>query len=125
LYEGSFDGTSRIAETVTVTGDGVKVEDVVTGPKEFRVCYPMLVFDGLEQTRINVTGNTATLSLRDGAIRFELAQPSGIEINRSGRKLDFRNGEAELLYADVSGTSATYFIRPAKSTATAATIPSQ
>jgi len=112
-YEGDFGGATRIRQTVTITAAGVKVEDSVAGAgvKDIRIYYPMLVFDGLEPTQVQVEANTARLALRDGSIRFTLDQPRGVALQRTGLRLDFRNGQAEALYANISGTTATYSLR--------------
>ena len=100
----------RVTETVTVEASGVTVEGVLSGAKAMRVYYPMLVFDGLEETKIEMAGSAVTLSLRDGAVRFEVLEPSGVELHRTGKRLDFRNGEAEAAYADIPGLRAVYRI---------------
>ncbi len=112
-FEGPLDGASRVRETITLTAAGVTVEDSVEGPavNDIRVNYPMLVFDGLERTKVQVDANAARLTLRDGSIRFAMEQPGGVRVRRAGRRLDFRNGQAEVLYADIPGRAATYSIR--------------
>ncbi len=122
-YAGDFDGVKRLREIVTVTPAGVKVRDELTGPEHFRICYPMLVFDGLEETRVKVAGGEALLSLRDGSVRFAVAQPDGAVLQRSSKRLDFRSGQAELLYSDIPGSSATYLIQAAGVSSAGARIP--
>jgi len=109
-YPGHFGSANSLKETFKITPGLITVETSLAGPKTFRICYPMLVFDGLEQTRVTLKGNTAQLSLRDGSVRFTLEKPEGIKLQRAGRRLDFRNGEAEQLYAEIPGTNAVYSI---------------
>jgi hypothetical protein len=113
VYEGDFDGASRITESLTVEPNGVTVEDVVEGKdiKGMRVYYPMLVFDGLEETKVRLEGSELTLSLRDGKVHFELLEPSGVKLVRSGTRLDHRNGRVEAAYSDIPGLRAVYRIR--------------
>jgi hypothetical protein len=110
-YEGSFDGVKRIRETITLTPEGVTVTDALEGPTAFRVCYPMLVFDGLEETRVAIDHHEAHLTLRGASLRFAVEAPSRVTLQRSGHRLDFRSGQAEMLYAEIHGTQATYSIR--------------
>lgn len=117
-YEGDLDGARRVRETITAKRDRVIVEDSLEGPGSIRVYYPMLVFDGLEETRTSLSGNVARLSLRDGALQFSVDQPAGVSLQRAGRRLDFRSGQAEALYADVPGTTVTYSIRAAPASVT-------
>ena len=72
--------------------------------------YPMLVFDGLEETKVQLAGNAVTLTLWDGSIRYEVLEPAGVELKRAGTRLDHRNGQVEAAYADIKGLRAVYRI---------------
>ena len=75
-----------------------------------RVYYPMLIFDGLEEAKVKMARNSVTLALRDGTVRFEVLEPSGVKLQRTGQRLDFRNGEAEAACAEIRGLRAVYRI---------------
>ena len=108
-YTGDFDGVTKISETITVEPGGVTVEDALEGDIEaMRVVYPMLVTDGMEETKVDLAGDSVTLSLWDGKIRYRLLEPSGIELKRTGVRLNHRNGEVEALYADIPALRAVY-----------------
>ncbi|MCX6375724.1 MAG: hypothetical protein NTU88_06785, partial [Armatimonadetes bacterium] len=111
-YSGDFDGATRITETITVEPSGVTVEDSLEGKdvKRMRVYYPMLVFDGLEESKVEMSGSSVMLSLRDGAIRFAILDPSDAQLKRTGVRLSNRNGEVEAAYADIEGLHARYRI---------------
>ena len=109
-HEGPFDGASKVTETITVEPSGVTVEDSVEGVTGIRVYYPMLVFDGLEDTKVDVQARSATLHLWDGGVRFDLLEPSDAKLKRTGVRLEGRNGLMEGLYADVKGSRASYRI---------------
>ena len=111
-FTGDFDGAASIAETITIEPKGVTVEDVLEGGgiKQMRVYYPMLVFDGLEEAKVELDKNSVTLTQWDGSIRCELLKPSGSELKRTGVRLDHRNGQVEAVYADIKGLKAVYQI---------------
>jgi len=111
-YEGDFDGATRIVETLTLDPAGVTVEDQLEGPQlnRMRVYYPMLVFDGLEETQVKMASNSVRLSLWDGAIRFAVLEPQGTVLKRAGTRLVHRNGMVEAAYADIQGLRALYRI---------------
>ncbi len=108
-YTGDFDGAARITETITVEHGGVTVEDEMAGDlKAMRVYYPMLVTDGMEETKIALARDSVTFSLWDGKIRYRLLEPSGIELKRGGTRLNHRNGIVEPLYGDIHDLRAVY-----------------
>jgi hypothetical protein len=111
LYTGDFNGATRIRQIITVSRDGVKIEDRIDGPDRMRIYYPMLVFDGIEHARVNLDGPAAVIQLRGSAVEFSIQSPSDATLNRAGSMLDFRNGQAEPLFADIQGTRTVYRIR--------------
>ncbi|MDH7601341.1 MAG: hypothetical protein QHI38_04255 [Armatimonadota bacterium] len=112
-YTGKFDGAHTIRETITLEPGMITVEDVVSGTttEKMRIYYPMLVFDGLEESRITVGGSSAMLELRDGSCLFEILEPQEVRLQRTWKRLDFRNGQAEGVYAEIDGLRAVYRIR--------------
>ncbi len=112
-HSGDLDGVSEVTETITVGPSGVTVDTAITekgAEPIFRVYYPMLVFDGLEETKVTIQDRAAHLHLRDGEIKFELLSPAGARLQRAGKRLEARNGLTEGLYADVKGSEARYRI---------------
>lgn len=108
-YIGNFGGVSRITQQSTINEKGLIVKDNLQGEvQSMRVYYPMLVDDGEEMTRVNMTNNKVSLSLRDGDITFEALSPRKSVMKRSGISLYCRNGYAEAAYFDVPGKEAEY-----------------
>ncbi len=112
IYEGDFNGVTKIVEVISIDSDGITVEDMIEGKnvKTMRVYYPMLVYDGLEETKVEVKKNSVELFLWDGGIKFTLLEPKNIELNRTGIRIEHRNGMVEGVYADIKGTRAVYRI---------------
>lgn len=108
-YIGNFGGVSRITQQFIINEKGLIVKDNLQGEvQSMRVYYPMLVDDGEEMTRVNMTNNKVSLSLRDGDITFEALSPRKSVMKRSGISLYCRNGYAEAAYFDVPGKEAEY-----------------
>lgn len=105
-----------LTETVTVEPAGVTVADELSGAgvKGLRVNYPMLVFDGLEKTDIQMQGNAVTLRLAGSGVKFAVTEPAGAVLRRTGKELGHRNGMVEPLYAEIAGLRASYRIEAAK-----------
>lgn len=88
------------------------MEDQVSGAeiRKMRVYYPMLVFDGAEESNVTLDGSSVTLKRSGGGARFEVLEPTGLKLQRTGKRLDFRNGQAEGVYAELEGVRAVYRI---------------
>lgn len=115
VYIGNFNGVSRITQQFTIDEKGVTVKDNLQGEAQsMRVYYPMLVDDGEEMTRVNMTSNKVNLSLRDGETTFEALSPRKSVMKRSGIALYSRNGYAEAAYFDVPGKEAEYRVTNGK-----------
>ncbi len=114
--DASAENTLQVSETFTVKPDAVLVENTVEGGDalQLRIYYPMLVFDGLNETDVQIDHNSVCLWLQDKGIRLEAVKPSGIGLVRSGQKLNHRNGIVEPVYWDVNGTTAHYRITAIK-----------
>lgn len=103
----------RLTEVITVEPAGVTVRDEITGGsvQSLRISYPMLIFDGLEKTQIQLSGNTLTMSLGGKGVQFTVVEPAGVTLHRSAKELNHRNGIVEPIYADVPGRTAVYRIQ--------------
>jgi rhamnogalacturonyl hydrolase YesR len=100
-----------VSETVTVEKGKITVEDELSGDvAKMRVTFPMLTFNGKEETAIQTAKNTATLSLEGKRIRFTALAPNSATLVRSGKKYGHRNGMVEPLYFEVQGNKAKYSI---------------
>lgn len=110
---GSNSQALRIAETVVIERAGVTVTNDLSGKADkLRVSWPMLVFDGEENTNVILDGNTATLHLRGQGICFTVLEPGETRLQRSGLRLNHRNGQAEAALAETPARRIVYQIRP-------------
>jgi len=102
----------RLTETITVEPNGVTVEDELSGGdiQAMRVYYPMLVFDGLEKTKVQMEGNTVALKLGSRGVRFTILEPRNAILQRTGKTLVHRNGLVEAAFAEFNGRRAVYRI---------------
>ncbi len=112
LEERPTEAGVRLTETFTLDGQGVTVEDQFDGAavRRMRVTYPMLVFDGQEKTKIDISGNRVSLELDGRGVRFSVLQPQGVVLRRSGTTLAHRNGLIESAVAEIDGRRAVYRI---------------
>ncbi len=103
---------SAVTQTVTVDQTGVTVEDEITkdGVDAIRVCYPMLVFDGRDKTKVVMAKDTVQLSLADKSVNFTVIEPKGVTLQRTGKQLSHRNGMVDTAFADATGRRLVYRI---------------
>jgi hypothetical protein len=101
-----------VREVITVRDEHVTVESSVTGEglHGMRITWPMLVFDGLERTMVEMKNGSAFLRLRGGGVRFEIIEPRGVRLARGGTELKHRNGMVEPLFVEAPGNRAVYRI---------------
>lgn len=125
--------SSVTAETVMFTVSGMLGQDVVTeeirvGSREVRVAnhwqsassgslmvtYPALTTDGRSETAITVNGNRVTLHNQSGGgVAFEILEPAGTVLSRSGLRIKHPNGFIEPIQGTVTGNRIVYRIQPA------------
>ena len=118
---------------LTVTVSGTLGQDVVTeeiriGSREVRVAnhwqsassgslmvtYPALTTDGRSETAITVNGNRVTLHNQSGGgVAFEILEPAGTVLSRSGLRIKHPNGFVEPIQGTVTGNRIVYRIQPA------------
>lgn len=101
-----------VRQRITIDESGVTVEDTVDleGVDAIRVHYPMLVFDGKDETQTTVDRNTATLKLAGRCVRFAIQEPTDALLQRPGVKLNHRNGIVEDIFAETPGKRMVYRI---------------
>jgi hypothetical protein len=103
---------TNVSQTVTIDQAGVTVEDVITadGADAARVYFPMLVFDGKDETKVAMDGNTVTLELAGKSVKFTVLEPQGLMLQRSGEQLTHQNGMMEAAFAEAKGKRVVYRI---------------
>jgi hypothetical protein len=103
----------KATETLMLNADGVRVEDETANPA-FRVYYPILVFDGREETKVKMDGARATLELDGRGVQFTVQEPADAKLVRLGKRLTHRNGLVEPVFVDIQGAKAVYSVTPTK-----------
>lgn len=111
IYNGDFDGISRLTQRIHIDCSGVTVRDILKGDvKKMRICYPMLVDDGMEETKISFQGQKVILQSRDGQICFQSISPRNVTIQRKQKRIPYRNGYADIAYFESDGNVMEYKI---------------
>lgn len=83
-------------ETLTLNSNGVTV---AAGTVK-RIGFPMLVFDGQQETNVQLDGNTLRLKRTDGGLQVTITEPATAVWQRTGKRLSHRNGMVEEAFAD-------------------------
>ena len=110
---GVEDKPMEVTENFTLKSNEVLIENTVSGSEveQLRVYYPMLIADGRSETDIHMKGNSVRLKLDGKGVCFEILQPAGVELKRTGQKLSHRNGDIERATATTEQKGITYVIR--------------
>ena len=105
----ALDGGVSVTQQISVEPKRVTIQDTVSGAQAIRAYFPMLVNDGLEDTKIAVNGPSVELmKTAGGPVRFEV---SGVDtLVRSGINVNSRNGIVEPIYGEVKGSTVSYVI---------------
>lgn len=99
VYTGRFDGVTQISQRVYIDHTGITVRDILKGNvKKVRACYPMLINDGMEETKIDFQNGKVILQSRDGQICFRAISPQNATIQRKQKRIPYRNGYADIAY---------------------------
>ncbi len=104
--------TVKIVETYTIKPDEVLVKTTITSGSvsQLRIYYPMLVFDGANETDIKMDRKSVRMQLEQKNVCFEILNSMGSTLTRTGQTLKHRNGLVEPVYFDATGLSAKYRI---------------
>ena len=80
------------------------IEDVVTadGVDAMRISFPMLVFDGKNETTVELKDNAVRLTLDEKSVHFAVTEPAELKLQRSGKRLPHRNGMVEATTAETT-----------------------
>jgi hypothetical protein len=102
-----------VRQTIVVNMDGVTITDQVEGTdvKAMRVVYPMLAFDGLDKTDIQLGEKSAQLKLHGKGVEFTMLSPDQVTLKRSEKQYMHANGMIEPLTVEFSGNKAVYNIQ--------------
>ena len=94
----------KVVQTITVDHAGVTIEDVVTadGVDAMRISFPMLVFDGKNETTVELKDNAVRLTLDEKSVHFAVTEPAELKLQRSGKRLPHRNGMVEATTAETT-----------------------
>ena len=104
-------GPTVIDETVALDSRGVTITDTLTGPADaMSVYYPMLVFDGEEESQVTLDRRELTLRLRSKGVRVTILEPAQSTWQRTGLSLGHRSGLVEPAYFEIRGNTAKYRI---------------
>jgi len=68
-----------------------------------RISFPMLVFNGQEETDVKLEGNTIRLQGSGRGVQVVISEPSTARWQRTGKRLSHRNGLVEEAFADAAG----------------------
>jgi len=95
-------------ETVEVLRDRVRVQ--VTGKP--RLTFPLLTFDGAEESAITMTEKNLRVANSSGGVEVRLVEPGEAAWRRTGEMLEHRNGKVEVVEALSNGQPFVYEILP-------------
>ncbi len=112
VYKGNFHGIDKVCQRISIVPDGITIEDKLSGDCEkMMVYYPMLIFDGLDKSEVNLFDKSLELFLNGGGVHFEMIKQRNSTLKRTNKTLISRNGFIEGCYSDVQGKKAVYQIR--------------
>lgn len=99
VYTGNFAEVTQISQRICIDRTGITVRDMLKGKfQTMRVCYPMLIDDGAEKTKIDIQDQKIILQLRDGKVCFQAIEPEFAPIKRKQKRFSYRNGYADIAY---------------------------
>ncbi len=113
-YNGEFrGGAMSVRQKFTVTPKQIEVTDVIEGDVEaIRSYLPLFLSDGQNETTIEVTGNQASATDKNGDAQTYKVLGANVKLERLGISEPFRNGALDAAYAETRGKSITYLIQP-------------
>lgn len=105
---------SGVSQQLTIDKGGVTIEDTLTlnDADAMRVYFPMLVFDGKNDTEVRIDNHELHLGCGGKGIAFTVMEPKGLTLTRSGMRLKHRNGMMEAVFAETTGKRMVYRISP-------------
>jgi len=113
-YNGEFrGGATSVRQIFIVTPTQIEVTDVIEGEVEAtRAYFPLFLGDGQKETTIEIAGNQATATGKNGDAQTYKVLSDNVKLERLGVSEPFRNGALDAAYAETRGKSITYLIQP-------------
>ncbi|MBU3028405.1 hypothetical protein [Zobellia galactanivorans] len=96
-------------ETITIEKGKVTVNNEFKGIEaEKRITWPMLVFDGENNTKIELNQSEVSIGLKEKAIKFSVLNNVNGQLKRTGTPIEYVNGIAEGVYFDFTADKIRY-----------------
>ncbi len=106
---------AQIIETISVTDENITVTDEFIGIKGAkRIVWPMLVNDGSQQTVVQKTDNSVSLSLKDKGVKWSAHTPKQFNLILSKETFNHRNGIVSPMFAEFNEDKITYMLESIK-----------
>ena len=100
-----------VSETITLRPGYVEVKDEILGDIDsMMITWPVLVFDGKNDTKVNFSKNSVNLELNEKKMNFSIIKPANIKMLMSCNKINHRNGIVQIAYTKIEGNEVTYRI---------------
>lgn len=98
-----------VTESYVLTPDQLTVSIGFDRPVDrWKLRFPAFVTDGKETGKVSLTGNTVTVRSGDSAQRFEVLSPEPVDLMRTGRIVEMRDGDYEVIEGNGRGRGIGY-----------------
>jgi hypothetical protein len=113
-------GAAPVTETYALSSDGllmtVRAEGLGSVPQ--RVQFPVLVSDGADDSKVEISGNRLSVATSGGSLEYEVTSPADVKLTLDGPRLATHNGYVQAAVGPLpeGADGATWHIRlsPAK-----------
>lgn len=111
-----YPGNTTVIQYITITPEGVVVEDRVEGDavQQVRSVFPALIFDGEQDVKREMTENGFTLSLRGATHEIRILNEDKAIITPEGIILANNNGRIEPILIEIPGSKSIRYMISAK-----------
>ncbi len=113
-----LDDSAGIPDQITIIETFLITDGKITVTNEFkgvngkkRINWPMLVFDGKDEVKVDLHQSDVSLELRGKGVHFKILSPGSIKLERSGEPLKHVNGTAEVVFVEFSGDKVSYSLQ--------------
>ncbi len=103
---------ATIIETISIENQKITVKTNYEGMDgEKRISWPMLIFDGMQNVKVEIGEKGVALNLNGKGVRFEINDAKNLKISRSGIPIKQVNGIVEATFFEFKGDDITYSIK--------------